>query len=80
MGSSACHGTWAVASGQSFVEAVAHGGLAHYYEREAEDFARGLLLDMDEAVEELLVAPVEVAEQFGVPEEMVTFQQPLRMQ
>lgn len=57
-----------------------HTGLAHYYEREAEDFARGLLLDMDEAVEELLVAPVEVAEHFGVPEEMVTFQQPLRMQ
>lgn len=33
-----------------------HTGLAHYYEREAEDL-RALLLDMDEAVGELLVAP-----------------------
>lgn len=33
-----------------------HTGLAHYYEREAEDL-RALLLDMDEVVDELLVAP-----------------------
>ena len=57
-----------------------HTELAHYYEREAEDFAHGLLLDMDEAVEELLVGPAEAAEHFGVPEEMVVFQQPLRME
>lgn len=33
-----------------------HTGLAHYYERESEDL-RALLLDMDEVVDELLVAP-----------------------
>ena len=54
-------------------------GLGFHYEWEAEDFARGLLLDVDEAQEELLTGLGEVAEHFGVPEEMVVLQQPLRM-
>ena len=41
------------------------------YEREAEDFARALLVDEREALEERLVRSWEVAEHFGVPDELV---------
>ena len=53
-----------------------HTRLGSLYEREAEDFARALLVDAQEAMEEGLNEPWEVAEHFGVPEEMV-FLQPL---
>ena len=45
----------------------AHTMLAIPYEREAEAFAYGLLVDEAEAVSELLSTPGEVAEHFGVP-------------
>ena len=41
------------------------------YEREAEDFARALLVDDEEALAEGLVHSWEVAEHFGVPGELV---------
>ena len=53
-----------------------HTSLGSLYEREAEDFARALLVDAQEAMEEGLSELWEVAEHFGVPEEMV-FLQPL---
>ena len=43
----------------------------HRFEREAEEFAGALLMDEREAVEQGLVHPWEVAEYFGVPEELV---------
>ena len=45
-----------------------HTSLGGLYEREAEDFARALLMDVDEAMEEGLSELWEVAEHFGVPE------------
>ena len=48
-----------------------HTDLARGFEREAEDFACGLLVDVEEAAAEGLVTSWEVAEHFGVPEEMV---------
>ena len=53
-----------------------HTSLGGLYEREAEDFARALLMDVDEAMEEGLSELWEVAERFGVPEEMVVLQAP----
>lgn len=47
----------------------AHTGLALRFEREAEDFAYGLLIDEEEALIEQLRETWEVAEHFGVPEE-----------
>ncbi|MCY4583482.1 MAG: ImmA/IrrE family metallo-endopeptidase [Chloroflexi bacterium] len=47
-----------------------HTLLGHRVEREAEEFAGALLVDEDEALERGLVHPSEVAEYFGVPEEM----------
>ena len=57
-----------------------HTSLGGLYEREAEDFARALLMDVDEAMEEGLSELWEVAEHFGVPEEMVVLQAPMRME
>jgi hypothetical protein len=57
-----------------------HTSLGSLYEREAEDFARALLVDADEAMEEGLSELWEVAEHFGVPEEMVVLQQLLPME
>lgn len=48
-------------------------------EREANDFARALLMDGREAVKEGLTCFWEVAEHFGVPEEMVRLQPPLTL-
>ena len=48
-----------------------HTDLARGFEREAEDFACGLLVDVDEALAEGLVTSWEVAEHFGVTDEMV---------
>ena len=48
-----------------------HTDLARGFEREAEDFACGLLVDVEEAAAEGLVTSWEVAEHFGVPDEMV---------
>ena len=48
-----------------------HTDLTHRYEREAEDFARALLIDDQEAREEGFVHSWEVAEHFGVPDELV---------
>ena len=50
--------------------------LGHRVEQEAEEFAGALLVDEDEALEQGLVHPREVAEYFGVPEEMVREQTP----
>ena len=44
-----------------------HTDLAHAFEREAEDFAYGLLVSPAEAVEEGLSTSWEVAKHFGVP-------------
>lgn len=57
-----------------------HTGFGGRFEREAEDFAGALLIDAAEAVEEGLTEVWEVAEHFGVPEEMVRFQAPMRME
>ena len=57
-----------------------HTSLGSLYEREAEDFARALLMDVDEAKEQGLRELWEVAEYFGVPEEMAWLQPPLPME
>ena len=57
-----------------------HTSLGGRYEREAEDFARTLLVDEGEAMEEGLRELWEVAEHFGVPEEFAAFQPPLAME
>jgi Zn-dependent peptidase ImmA (M78 family) len=54
-----------------------HTNLVSRYEREAEDFALALLVDQNEAGEEGLRELWEVAEHFGVPEQMVVLQPPL---
>lgn len=50
-----------------------HTGLGPRFEREAEDFACLLLIDGREAAAERLVYSWQVAEHFGVPDEMVRF-------
>ena len=57
-----------------------HTSLGSLFEREAEDFARALLMDVDEAMDEGLSEAWEVAEHFGVPQEMVVLQPPLPME
>ena len=57
-----------------------HTSLGGLFEREAEDFARALLMDVREAMEEGLSEVWEVAEHFGVPEELVWLQAPMRME
>ena len=57
-----------------------HTSLSSLFEREAEDFARALLMDVREAMEEGLSEVWEVAEHFGVPNETVVFQVPMRME
>ena len=57
-----------------------HTSLGSLYEREAEDFARALLMDVREAMEEGLREVWEVAEHFGVPDEIVLLQAPMRME
>ena len=54
-----------------------HTGFGSRFEREAEDFARALLMDAREAVEARLTESWEVAEHFGVPDEVVRLQMPL---
>ena len=54
----------------------AHTGVTQRYEREAGDFARALLVDGHEAQEEGLVHSWEVAEHFGVPDELAKLQPP----
>ena len=56
-----------------------HTGLAHRFEREAEDFACYLLLDASEAIHAGLTESWEIAEHFGVPDELVRLQAPLRL-
>ena len=57
-----------------------HTSLGSLYEREAEDFARALLMDVAEAMAEGLSELWEVAKHFGVPEEMAWLQPPLPME
>ena len=57
-----------------------HTGLGHRFEREAEDFACSLLMDAREAVDAGLTESWEVAEHFGVPDELVRLQAPMRME
>ena len=57
-----------------------HTSLGGIYEREAEDFARALLMDVDEAMAEGLSEVWEVAEHFGVPQELAWLQPPLPME
>ena len=56
-----------------------HTGLAHRYEREAEDFAHALLLDVQEAIARGLTNSWEMADYFGVPETVVALQAPMMM-
>ena len=56
-----------------------HTGLGHRFEREAEDFACSLLLDAREAIDAGLTESWEVAEHFGVSDELVSLQAPLRL-
>ena len=56
-----------------------HTGLAHKYEREAEDFAHALLLDAQEAADLGFTKSWELADYFGVPEEVVRLQPPLNL-
>lgn len=51
-----------------------HTGLALKYEREAEDCAHALLMDVREATDKGLIHSWEIAEYFGVPEEKVRLQ------
>lgn len=60
------------------LELRAHTDLPRRFEREAEDFARALLVDDQEARGAGLVHSWEVAEYFGVPDEMVRMQGPQR--
>lgn len=53
-----------------------HTRLGARVEREAEEFAEALLVDEREASEQGLVQPWEIAEYFGVPEEMVRRRDP----
>ena len=53
-----------------------HTDLTRSFEREAEDFACGLLVDVEEAAAEGLATSWEVAEHFGVPDEMVRLRAP----
>ena len=53
-----------------------HTDLTHRYEQEAEDFARALLVDEREAQQEGLVDSWEMAEHFGVPDEVVRSAEP----
>ncbi len=55
-------------------------GLVHRFEREAEDFAAGLLIDPREAREEGFRESWEVAHHFGVPAEIIQLQLPLRVE
>ncbi len=55
-------------------------GFGGRFEREAEDFARALLMDVEEAAEAGLREVWEVAEYFGVPQEMVMLQASMRIQ
>ena len=48
--------------------------LARRFEREAQAFAEGLLIDEDEMREAGLEAARDIAEHFGVPEEIVRVQ------
>ena len=57
-----------------------HTGLANKYEREAEDFAQALLLDAGEVIEQGFTRSWQIAEYFGVPEEVVRIQPPLPME
>lgn len=57
-----------------------HTSLGSLFEREAEDFARALLVDVDEAMSDGLSELWEVAEHFGVPQELVWLQPPLPME
>ena len=52
----------------------ANSGLADKLERQAEEFAYDLLIDLDEAWDEGLETAEEVAEYFGLPPEMVRVQ------
>ena len=54
-----------------------HTLLGHRVEREADEFAGAVLMDGREALEQGISYPWEVAECFGVPEEMVCFQVPI---
>lgn len=54
-----------------------HTGLGGKVEREAEDFAHALLLDAEEALDEGFTEVWEIAEYFGVPEELILLQAPL---
>lgn len=54
-----------------------HTSMGGRYEREAEDFALALLVDEREAREMGLRELWEVAEHFGVPQELVVFQSSL---
>ena len=56
-----------------------HTMLGWKLEREANDFAHALLMDGREAVREGLTCSWEVADYFGVPEEMVRLQAPLTL-
>lgn len=57
-----------------------HTDLGHGFEREAEDFAFGLLVDPREALAEGCVDSWEVAEHFGVPDERVRAYTPFAFQ
>ena len=57
-----------------------HNHLGDPYERGAENFALALLVDAQEAREEGLRDLWEVAEHFGVPQELVVFQPTLVME
>ncbi len=50
-----------------------HTDLAHGFEREAEDFAHGLLVDLEEAAAVGLNNSWEVAKHFGVPVDVLRF-------
>ena len=54
-----------------------HTDLTSLGERQAEDYATGLLIDVDEAIEELLSGATEATEYFGVPWKKIAIQLPL---
>ena len=49
-------------------------------EREANDFACAMLMDVEEALEARLTESWEIAEHFGIPDRMVRLQLPLLLE
>ncbi len=57
-----------------------HTSFGGRIEREANDFACAMLMDVEEALEARLTESWEIAEHFGIPDRMVRLQLPLLLE